>query len=501
MLDDTKNRPPINAATATGPQTKIAMHGERVLTFLRRHRVALHRLGLATSLIIVSISLFFFIRIVLTINPQQLEDAFAATGLDQIALAFALSALSYLALTGYDGLALRHLRVKAPYRLTALASFTSYAVSFTLGFPLITGGAVRYWIYGPAGLSAGKVASLTAIAGITFWLGMGLIVGVGFLFEAQAVGEINHFHTLANQLIGLGVIGALIAYFIWVALRRWRAKPVIFNLALPGPMLTLGQMILGVIDVCSAAGVLYVLLPQGHGLAFLTFCALYSFACMLGIASNAPGGLGVFEATMLKGVGGPSESVLASLLLFRAIYYLMPFILAMALLGAHEAARRWRSLARGDGSARGDSDEELNLMRRVAASPRWDGSRTRAKPCPRGGDDHEQEGQTGTRREIRSRVLRQSDRRHARAGDHRRRRTGGWSAANEPAHALLPAIKIGEPLVLALRAPDVLDSLRRVMANGKAETVLWSERVPVERLFDVCVAPLAADTAKSAPRC
>ena len=67
---------------------------------------------------------------------------------------------------------------------------------------------------------------------------------------------------------------------------------------------------------------------------------------------------------------------------------------------------------------------------------------------------------------------------------------GRLSAANEPAHALLPAMRIGEPLVLVLRAPDILDSLRRVLANGKAETVLWSERVPVERLFDVCVAPL-----------
>src|ERR1700677_2269904 len=186
MLDEKKTRPIVNAASEAGPKTKIARYGERLLSAIRRNRLALHRLGLATSLIIVSISLFFFIRIVLTVSPQQLEYAFAATGLDQIALAFALSALSYLALTGYDGLALRHLRVKAPYRLTALASFT-------LGFPLITGGAVRYWIYGPAGLSAGKVASLTAIAGITFWLGMGLIVGIGFLFRAQAGGENNHF--------------------------------------------------------------------------------------------------------------------------------------------------------------------------------------------------------------------------------------------------------------------------------------------------------------------
>jgi uncharacterized membrane protein YbhN (UPF0104 family) len=356
MLDENKDRLPLNAAERI-QQAKIAIQDGRIAALIRKNRVALHRLGVAVSLIIVSISLFFFFRILLTINPLQLEAAFAATGLDQIALAIALAALSYLALTGYDALALRHLRVKTPYKLTALASFTSYAISFTLGFPFITGGAIRYWLYGPAGLSAGKVASLTAIAGITFWLGMGLIVGVGFLFEAQAIGEINHLHALANQLIGIGVIGALIAYFIWVGMRRSQARPVVFNLALPGPILTLGQMTLGVIDVCSAAGVLYVLLPHGHGLAFLTFCALYSFACMLGIASNAPGGLGVFEATMLKGVGGPSEALLASLLLFRAIYYLIPFILAMALLGAHEASRRWRSL-REAMDASGDIDED-----------------------------------------------------------------------------------------------------------------------------------------------
>ena len=339
-----KDRLPIDAGAGQPKPTKAAVWAAKVASAIRKQRQHLRRLGMAISLIIVSTSLFIFIRTIIKVDPRQLEAAFAATGLDQIATAFALAALSYLALTGYDGLALRHLRIKVPYKLTALASFTSYAISFTLGFPLITGAAVRYWIYGPAGLSAGKVASLTAIASITFWLGMGLIVGVGFLGEAQAIGDLSHFSALANRLIGLGIIGALIAYLIWVGLRRWRARPVIFNLALPGPLLTMGQMVLGVIDVCSAAGVLYVLLPKGHGLAFLTFCALYSFACMLGIASNAPGGLGVFEATMLKGVGGSSESVLASLLLFRAIYYLIPFILAMALLGAHEAARRWRSL-------------------------------------------------------------------------------------------------------------------------------------------------------------
>ncbi len=68
---------------------------------------------------------------------------------------------------------------------------------------------------------------------------------------------------------------------------------------------------------------------------------------------------------------------------------------------------------------------------------------------------------------------------------------GRAAAANTPALNLLPGLRIGEPFVLALRAPDVIDARRRVMAGGEAERVQWSERVPVERLFDVCVAPLA----------
>ncbi len=74
---------------------------------------------------------------------------------------------------------------------------------------------------------------------------------------------------------------------------------------------------------------------------------------------------------------------------------------------------------------------------------------------------------------------------------------GRLCAANKPALQLLPALKIGEPLVLALRSPDVLDAIRRVGAGAEAETTLWSERVPIERLFEVCVAPLAADSAMS----
>ena len=83
---------------------------------------------------------------------------------------------------------------------------------------------MRFWLYGPAGLSAGKVASLTVVAGVTFWLGMGFMLGVGFIADAEAIGEINHLASWANKAIGCAVFGALIAYLVWVARMRRRRQ-------------------------------------------------------------------------------------------------------------------------------------------------------------------------------------------------------------------------------------------------------------------------------------
>ena len=243
-------------------------------------------------------------------------------------------------------------------------------------------------------------------------------------------------------------------------------------------------MALGVIDVCAAAGALYVLLPKGHGLGFLTFTALYSFAAMLGIASHAPGGLGVFEATMLNGVGGSSDQVLASLLLFRGIYYVAPFVLAMALLGAYEAVRRWRSL-REAMAATTSGGRGVERARLIVASVRVErfgsGAMASKETSARALAEH-------LLSPFAAKLVGAMPEPAVIVGA-----DGCAVAANKPAFALLPAIKIGEPFILALRTPDVIDALRRVMASGEAETVLWSERVPIERLFEVCVAPLAAE--------
>lgn len=344
MTRSVRDQPEMKDPAGDEQSQGVALAVAREASDKRRWRFW-RRVGTAMSLAILLLSVFVLARTLTTVNWGALRTAIAATSAEQIVLASVFTAMSYLVLTGYDALALRQLKISVPYRTTALASFTSYAISFTLGFPLITAGTVRYWIYSRAGVSAAKVASLTVIAGVTFWLGMALVIGIALTVQPDEIAEVNQLKGWINLLIGLGVLIGMMTYLAWVSRGQRRVSMQGLKLELPGLTLTLGQLFLGVVDLCCASAALYVILPADHGLGFLSFSAAYVFACLLGIASHMPGGIGAFEATMLKTVPSPSpEALLASLLLFRVLYYVVPFVLALAILGANESIRRWNSL-------------------------------------------------------------------------------------------------------------------------------------------------------------
>lgn len=300
-------------------------------------------LGPAASVAIFVASIAVLYVILQEIDSAKVLAALAETGRDKLWLAFGFTVLSYLLLTFYDALALKRLGLTIPYRTTALGSYTSFSISFTLGFPLVTAGTVRYWIYSGRGIRTAEVAKITVIVGLTFWLGMAAVLGVALMYSADALALLARTTPPIMQGAGAVILLVVVSYLIWVAggeraiqIRGWR-------LELPGATMSLGQILIGAADVCAAAAVLYVLLPAGHGLAFEAFLAIYVFACVVGIASHLPGGVGAFEAMMLIGLAHlPREPVLSALLLFRLIYYIAPFVLALMLLGLYEVGKRLR---------------------------------------------------------------------------------------------------------------------------------------------------------------
>jgi uncharacterized membrane protein YbhN (UPF0104 family) len=328
-----------DSASALAAATSVlSEHGKG----LRHRRFAW--IGTIASVLLFATSLVVLWHIVSDVDVAELKAAFTAASARQIGLAVLFTAVSYCLLTCYDALALRQLKVRVPYRTTALASFTSYAVSFNLGFPLLTAGTVRFWIYAGRGLGTGVVASLTVIAGITFWLGMGLVLAWSLIREAGSLAVLVYTNIKINQMLGLAAALVVVAYLVWVSVRRRAVRIQGWRLELPGFRLSLAQMLIGAGDVCAGAAVLFVLLPGGHNLSFDTFLAVYVVAVMLGVASHSPGGLGVFEATILLALSSyPREPILGALLLYRLCYYFLPFVLALSMLGAYEINNRLRT--------------------------------------------------------------------------------------------------------------------------------------------------------------
>ena len=71
-------------------------------------------------------------------------------------------------------------------------------------------------------------------------------------------------------------------------------------------------------------------------------------------------------------------------------------------------------------------------------------------------------------------------------------RRGDVVALNARATAVAPALRPGEPVSLGLRVPEVLEAIRRARASGTAQRVEFSERVPLDRWYEVIVTPISS---------
>src|SRR6516162_7809946 len=301
-------------------------------------RIGWNRIGIAISLTIIATAAVVLYRILRTIDAGEVLDALATTDWRDFSLAALYVAGGYFTLTFYDVFALHSIgRQDVPYWAAALAGFTSYSVGHNVGASVLTGGAVRYRIYSAWGLDAIAVAKLCFVAGLTFWLGNATVLGLGIAYVPDAASAIDQLPGWFNRCLAFAILAVLASYIVWV----WRSPRVIgrqgWTVALPGGPLTLLQIGIGIVDLAFCALAMYVLLPVEPNIGFVTLAVIFVAATLLGFASHAPGGIGVFDVAMLVALWQFDKGkLLAGLLLFRLLYYVVPFVLALMILGARE---------------------------------------------------------------------------------------------------------------------------------------------------------------------
>jgi hypothetical protein len=325
----------------------------RATSFLRQKQI-LHKLGVAVSITVIGIACYVLYHMLRHIDTHEVVEAIKETETHQIVLAGLFVAAGYFTLTFYDLFAVRAIgRSDIPYRVNALAAFASYSIGHNVGASVFTGGAVRYRIYSAYGLNAIDVAKICFLAGLTFWLGNAAVLGLGIAYHPEAATAIDQLPPWLNRITAFAIIIALVAYVAWVSIKPRGVGRGPWTVILPGGSLTLLQIAIGIIDLGFCALAMYVLVPDEPNLGFVVVAVIFVSATLLGFASHSPGGLGVFDAAMLVGLWQMDrEDLLAGMLLFRLLYYIVPFVISVILLTFREVIlgarnKRLRQVAAG----------------------------------------------------------------------------------------------------------------------------------------------------------
>ncbi|MCC7201971.1 MAG: bifunctional lysylphosphatidylglycerol flippase/synthetase MprF [Nitrospirae bacterium] len=306
----------------------------------------LYRLSPLIGIVLFAIALFVIRQELSEYHYHDIVRHLHELQANHVFLAFILTIASYLVLTGYDALSLRYINYPLSYFKIALASFTGYAFSHNVGFAMLSGGSVRFRLYSIWGLSAVDVTKVVIFNGLTFWTGFLTVGSIVFLLEPLTIPPSLHFPFSSAHVLGLTFLVIVAGYVLLsiFAKRPFRFKELEFSV--PSLKFSFAQIVISAIDWSLAGSVLFFLLPSETALSYPEVMGIFLLAQIAGLASQVPGGLGVFETVVLIFLSErmTPSAVLGSLIAYRGIYYLLPLAVATVLLGAHELMLRKKAV-------------------------------------------------------------------------------------------------------------------------------------------------------------
>lgn len=316
-------------------------------------RVPTRFLGPAIAILVTAIAFWMLHEMTSKLRIADLKQAFAAIPAPAILWSFAATLLSYCALATYDIMATR---VSAPGRVkwivAAVSGMAGFAFSNFLGFHLLTGGAVRYRIYARLGLDGADIAKIILLTWSGLWLAITGLIATAVIVAPYGIPFVHLIDPLVDRSAGVAALLAIVWLFLYAGMHGRDFRLFGWRLSLPGRGPLFLQLVAGLIDIAGATYALYVLVPPDLQPGFPAFLVIYLSAVLIAVVSHVPGGVGIFEVTMMAALGAAGRAdILAALLAYRIVYYVTPFIVAAVLLTITEAGWLKQRLGANFGTA------------------------------------------------------------------------------------------------------------------------------------------------------
>jgi uncharacterized membrane protein YbhN (UPF0104 family) len=283
---------------------------------------------------------------VLVERIQEIDFAEVARDLAAVPLPIIVAALFcaagvYTTVGLYEGIAVRlasgrNLRWQA-FRTAVIAN----PIGRAIGVAMVSGGALRYRMYAPEGLSLKQIGAVILLVAMPYVFGVGWLIDLSLLLhlnEASRAFQLPFAAVIAFTVLGLAKdIG-------WLAFVATRTEPITLRgqlIRLPSLRDALVQIAFGLVQISLMTTILYLFMPPELNMTWPAFVAVYCIAFVAGQLSNVPAGLGVLEAAlflMLPNV--PPGKLVGAVLAYRAVYELIPLGVALVMLLIYETMNK-----------------------------------------------------------------------------------------------------------------------------------------------------------------
>jgi uncharacterized membrane protein YbhN (UPF0104 family) len=297
----------------------------------------LHYLGILIAFGIFAAAVWILSQKLRHLEWAEVMAQLASIPLWHVVLALLSTAGAYLILTVYDSTAFSYIGRPVGFLRVAFVSFLAYAFSHTIGFGGATGGALRYRFYTGWGVKPIDIGKVILFGGLAYLLGAFGVAGALILTSGYDFAAIADLPKWVVHAVGGALAIAGCVYVLWSAAGRPSIRLGPTFLPPPRLSISLAQLTTAGLEWSFASAALYFLLPPGVGIDYWHFIGIYVLAYVAGMVSHVPQGLGVIEVVVMGLMpGAPEEAMAAAFITWRAVYFLLPLVIAAALYGFYE---------------------------------------------------------------------------------------------------------------------------------------------------------------------
>lgn len=277
-------------------------------------------------LILIPTLLFSLAR---NLDWNEVKQSLLAYEPSTLAIGLLIALCSYLVFASYDLLGRAYTGHTLPVRQVLPVAFVCYA--FNLNFTTWVGGvALRYRLYGRLGLDTATITRILTLGLLTNWMGYMLLAGSVFALRLVKLPDNWAVGATGLQLIGFALLAIAATYLLacgYAKRRTWHLRE--HEITLPSLRFAACQIALGATNWALMALLIYWLLPE-H-LFYPSILGIFLISCIAGVVAHIPAGLGVLETVFLALLAGQlgQGTLVAALLAYRTLYYLIPLIVAV----------------------------------------------------------------------------------------------------------------------------------------------------------------------------